>query len=175
LARPSWGITPKYARKLYISIALPRILYAADIWCLAERGARTRTSKIGPTKALDSITTIQRAGVLAITGGLRTSATDALNVHAHLVPAALTVRKWCHCALTRLTTLPKEHPLYKIIKHKRTGKIKKHQGPIHQLIRWFKPDVINTKKIPTAARNPSKIGKIPVRISITDSREELII
>jgi hypothetical protein len=36
LARPSWGITPKYTRKLYISVALPRILYAADVWCLAE-------------------------------------------------------------------------------------------------------------------------------------------
>jgi ribonuclease HI len=99
---------------------------------------------------------------------------DALNAHAHLLPTALMVRKWCHRALTRLTTLPKEHPLYKIIKHRRTGKIKKHQGPIHQLIRWFKPDVINTEKIPPTARNPSKIGKIPVRISIADSREESI-
>jgi len=42
------------------------------------------------------------------------------------------------------------------------------------LTRWFKPDIINTKKIPTMARNPSKIGKIPIRISITDSREESI-
>ena len=150
---------------------MPRILYAADIWCLAERGARTRTSKIGPTKALDNIATIQRAGTLAITGGLRTSATDALNAHAHLLPAALMVRKWCHCTLTRLATLPKEHPLYKIIKHRRTRKIKKHRGPIHQLTRWFKLDVINTEKIPTVARNPSKIGKIPIRISIADSRE----
>ena len=35
IARPAWGITPKYARRLYISIALPRILYAADVWCVA--------------------------------------------------------------------------------------------------------------------------------------------
>jgi hypothetical protein len=35
IARPSWGITPKYARRLYISVALPRILYAADVWCVA--------------------------------------------------------------------------------------------------------------------------------------------
>jgi hypothetical protein len=126
LARPSWGITPKYARKLYISVALLQILYAADIWCLVEQGARTRMSKIGPTKALDNIATIQRAGTLAITGGLRTSAMDALNAHAHLLPTALMVRKWCHRALTRLATLPKEHPLYKIIKHRGTGKIKKH-------------------------------------------------
>ena len=29
---PSWGLTPKYARRLYISIAIPRTLYAVDIW-----------------------------------------------------------------------------------------------------------------------------------------------
>ena len=115
LARPSWGITPKYARRLFISIALPQILYTADVWCLAERGERSRTSKIGPTKALDSIVTIQRASALAITGGLRMSATDSLNTHAHLLPTMLTVRKWCHHALTRIAMLPKEHPLHKII------------------------------------------------------------
>jgi hypothetical protein len=58
LARPTWGITPKYARRLYISVALPHILYAADIWCLAKQGARTRVSRIGPVKALDQIITI---------------------------------------------------------------------------------------------------------------------
>jgi hypothetical protein len=96
LARPTWGITPKYARRLYISMALPHILYAVDVWCLSERGAWTRVSRIGPAKALNQIITIQRAGVLAIIGSLRTSATDTLNAHAHLLPAELTVRKWCH-------------------------------------------------------------------------------
>src|SRR5258708_23428351 len=32
-ARPSWGITPKYARRLFNSVALPKILYGIDIWC----------------------------------------------------------------------------------------------------------------------------------------------
>src|SRR6266436_3292925 len=38
--RPSWGITPKYARRLYISVALLRILYGADIWCGPVHTAR---------------------------------------------------------------------------------------------------------------------------------------
>ena len=111
---------------------------------------------------------------MAITGGLRTSATDSLNAHAHLIPAALTVRKWCHRALTRIATLPKEHPLHKIIKNCRTSKVKWHRGPLHHLARWFKPDATKTEKIPTAARDPTKIGKIPLKISIADSREESI-
>ena len=174
LAGPSWGITPKYARRLYISVALPRILYAADIWCVAIHSKRMRTSKIGPVKVLDRVAMIQRVGALAITGGLRTSAMDALNMHAHLLPLAPLVRKWCHQALTRLAALPKEHLLYKIVNNRRTPKIKKHKGPLHHLIKWFKPDTISTEKIPTMARDPSKISTIPLKISITDSREDSI-
>ena len=131
-------------------------------------------SRIGPAKALDQIITIQRAGVLAIIGGLRTLAIDSLNAHAHLLPAKLMVRKWCHQALTRIPMLPKEHPLHKIIKSRRTSKVKRYKGLLHHLVRWFKPDALKTEKIPTAARDLTKIGKIPIQISITDSREDSI-
>jgi hypothetical protein len=87
-------------------------------------------SRIGPAKALNQIVTIQRVRVLAITGGLRTSATDALNAHAHLLPTELMVRKWCHRALTRIAMLPKEHPLHKIIRNRRMSKVKRHKGPL---------------------------------------------
>ena len=33
MTRPSWGITPRYMHHLYIGVALPRILYRADVWC----------------------------------------------------------------------------------------------------------------------------------------------
>jgi hypothetical protein len=33
LTRPLWGLTPKGARKLYTSVALPRVLYGIDVWC----------------------------------------------------------------------------------------------------------------------------------------------
>ena len=100
--------------------------------------------------------------MLAIIGGLRTLATDSLNTHAHLLPAKLMVRKWCHRVLTRIPMLPKEHPLHKIIKSRRTSKVKRYKGLLHYLVRWFKPDALKTEKIPTAARDPTKIGKIPI-------------
>ena len=31
-AAPSWGIMPKYACKLYISVAILKMLYAVDVW-----------------------------------------------------------------------------------------------------------------------------------------------
>jgi len=171
IARPTWGITPKYVRRLYISVALPRVLYAADVWCVAIRNERTRASKLGPVKALDHIATIQRAGALAITGGLRTSATDSLNAHAHLLLAALLVRKWCHHALTRMATLPKEHLLHKHLNQCRMSKTKRHKGPIHHLLKWFKLDINAIEKIPATAWDPLKIGKAPFKLSIANSRE----
>jgi hypothetical protein len=176
IARPTWGITPKYTRHLYISVALPRILYAADVWCVTTqgRGAGAGAGMLGPAKAIKQLTSIQRAGALAITGGLRTTATDALNAHANLLPAALTVRKWCHLAMTRMATLPEGHPLYKPIKRKSTGKTKRHKSPIHYLARWFKMDVNKVEKIPAAAQHPLKTGKLPFKLSIAESREDLI-
>ena len=32
VAAPSWGIPPKYARRMYIAVALPNILYTVDVW-----------------------------------------------------------------------------------------------------------------------------------------------
>ena len=32
LAKPTWGLTPGNARRLYISIAIPQILYAINVW-----------------------------------------------------------------------------------------------------------------------------------------------
>src|SRR6266851_5032178 len=54
------------------------------------------------------------------------------------------------------------------------ARTRKHKGPLHHLLKWFKPDANSTEKIPTMARDPSRIGKIPLKISITESREELI-
>src|SRR5216684_30425 len=40
--------------------------------------------------------------------------------------------------------LPKEHPLHKIIRNHRTSKVKRHRGPLHHLVRWFKLDALKT-------------------------------
>jgi ribonuclease HI len=174
IVRPSWGITPKYARRLYISVALSRILYAADMWCVVACEERTEKSTIGPARTTSQMASIQRAGALAITGGLRTSPLDALNVHAHLLPVTTLVNKWCHGALTRMAALPEEHPLHKIMKSRRIGKTKKHKGPLHHLVKWFKIDINAMEKTPTVVRDPLKTGKLPFNISIAENREDSI-
>jgi hypothetical protein len=74
LTRSTWGLTPKYTKCLYISVVIPRILYAADVWCVTSHNKGLRVSKLGPAKELDQVITIQRADTLAIIGRLRTSA-----------------------------------------------------------------------------------------------------
>jgi len=129
---------------------------------------------MGPAKTTSQMVSIQRAGALAITGGLRTSPTDALNVHTHLLPVSMLVNKWCHGALTRMAALPEEHPLYKIMKSRRLGKTKRHKGPLHHLTKWFKININTVEKTPTVVRNPSKAGELPFELSIAESREDSI-
>ena len=175
LTRPSWGITPKYAKQLYISVALPRILYAADVWCTPTSCEHPGPKALGSAKVTKQISSVQRAGALAITGGLRSSPTDALDASAFLLPTPSTISKWCHRAYTRLAMLPKEHPLFKTVNWKVTSTTKRHRGPIHNLARTYNVATKEIEKIPTAARDPSKLGKLPFSISIPVDKDASVL
>jgi len=172
LARPTWGLTPENARRLYISIAIPRIIYVIDVWC-APPYANSKCQR-GTVKIIGKVATIQRAGALAVTGSLRSSATDALDAMAYFLLAPLLVDKACHRAMLHLATLPKEHPLHRIVNSKTTGKIKRHKSPMSSLLAAYKVDLKKVVKIPTAARDPTLQGKLPFDISIAESREDSI-
>jgi ribonuclease HI len=89
-----------------------------------------------------------------------------------LLPAALTVNKWCHQALVRMVTLPGEHPLSKLVKRKDVGKLKKHKGPIHHLAKCYKLDARAFEKLPVAMRDPSRTGELPFNTRIAASKED---
>jgi len=43
---PSWGLTPKYARRMFVSMAIPKILYAGiNLWNLWSRTGKVRTER----------------------------------------------------------------------------------------------------------------------------------
>ena len=73
---------PNYAKWLYTSVALPRVLYAVDIWCTPTNSKHVGPKTVGSAKAVKQITSVQRAGALAVTGSLHISAMDALNASA---------------------------------------------------------------------------------------------
>lgn len=175
IARPSWGITPKYARRLYISVALPRILYGAEIWCGPPPNTRAQKQKTGSAKVIQQLATIQRSGAIAITGALRTSPTETLNACAFLLPAMLLVENWCHRAATRLATIPPDHPLHRPVSRSKSRYIARHRSPLHILFAHFKYDPKLVEKLPTKPRNPAQIGQLPFVVSIPTSKEASVL
>ena len=175
LTRPSWGVTPKYARHLYIGVALPRVLYGADVWCGPSIDPKFDSSAIASARVINQLTKIQHSGAVAITGALRTSPTDTLDVCAFLLPCLLTVEKWCHRAAVRLSSLPPEHPLYKPVKSIKSRKVRRHKSPLHLIFRSTTFDPKRIEKIPAKPRNPAHIGKLPFKVSIASSKEASIL
>ena len=108
------------------------MLYTIDIWCTPPHGAETGPSAVGSAAAVRQLAKVQRAGTMAITGGLRTSPRDALDACACTIPAKQLAEKWCHSVAVRLSTLPPARPLYKMVKVKRQPVYQKAQGPATQ-------------------------------------------
>ena len=108
---------------------------------------------------------------MAITGGLCTSPTDALNASAFLLPASLMIKKWCIRAFVRMATLTIDHPLFKPVNWKRTRATKRHCGPLHTLSNLTNTDMRKMEKIPTFSWNPSSLGELPFSISIPTNKE----
>jgi len=173
LTRPTWGITPKFAKQLFTSVALPRVLYAVDLWCTPVNNKYDGPKMVGSARAIKQFTSVQRAGVLAIMGRLRTSPTDTLNASAFLLPASLTIKKWCFRAMVRMATLPRDHPLHKPVNWKRTCSTKRHRGPLQVLANTLSMDAKKMEKIPSTGWNPSKTGELPFRIRIPVDKEAL--
>lgn len=171
IARPSWGITPKYARRLYIGVALPRILYGTDVWCGPPPSSTGETRNTGSAALLKQLVSIQHIGAIAITGALRTSPTDTLNACTFLFPTLLLVERWCHCAAIWLATLPPEHPLFNPVRHSMSRYTKHHRTPLHNLFAHSNFDPKSVEKIPTKLRNPAHIGKLLFSISIPTTKE----
>ena len=133
---------------MFISVALPRILYVADIWGIPKPINKTATNKRSTCMAVSKLASTQRAGVLAVTGGLQTTPNDVLDIHAHLLPTHLEIDKICHRAATRIATLPPAHPLYKPVRNRATRRTRRHKSPLHQLMQNYatKPQDVETIK-----------------------------
>ena len=171
VARPSWGLTPRAASRLYIGVALPRILYSLDIWCYTPQAAKTGRKPPKPI-AYRKLASVQREGALAITGGFRTSPLDALNAHAALLPMHLRIGKVKYRMAVRMASLPPAHPLHKHLRAAFRRRVRRHKGPLHSVAKSLQldPDAIET--IPVAKVNPAHRGDLPFQISIAQTKEQ---
>jgi len=115
IAKQAWGVMPKYARWLYISIALSRALYTVELWCIPTQsiveGNHPGPKAMGSAKVTRQLTMLQHVATMVITGGLHTSPTEVLDTCAYLLPTLMNIDKWCYRAFIRMTMLPKDHLL----------------------------------------------------------------
>ena len=87
LARTSTGISAKGMRQLYISIAIPKMTYAAEVWfTLPHKANELSKKRHGSVKFVTKLLAAQRRAVITMLGAMRTTAGDVLNAHAYLPP-----------------------------------------------------------------------------------------
>ncbi|KAF8424398.1 hypothetical protein L210DRAFT_3359087, partial [Boletus edulis BED1] len=95
MSRTSRGIRSRMMKRLYEAVAIPKMLYAIDIWGtdLLKRGRGKKEKGWGARGFAKQIDKVQRLATLLITGGMRSTATDTLFAHSDLPPTLILVRK----------------------------------------------------------------------------------
>ena len=156
-----------------MGVALPRILYGIEVWHPPQQKSR-RGVKPPTCAATRKLTTVQREGALAITGGFRTSPTDSLNAHAALLLMHMRIERIKFAKVTCLASLPPVHPLQKQMQTAARRRVRRHRSPLHELANILQRDPGSIEEIPVVHANPALRQTIPVKVSIPADKEESI-
>jgi len=89
LTKPSTGVRLKLMRQLYLAVGVPKMTYALDVWYTPPHKGIGKKRNSGSVTALRQMSKIQRIATIAITGALRSTATDTLDAHANIPPTAV--------------------------------------------------------------------------------------
>lgn len=170
VARMSRGVEGKLCRQLYLGVGIPSMLYAAEVWCepsVAEKGGRMTLGARGMVNKLEKV---QRMALLQVTGALRTTPTDLLEIHAEIPPINMKIREMCQRAALRLATLPKTHPLYFPVRQAYTFFVRRHKSPMHFVMRCLERHPREIEEVHPIRRHPTQGTTIKTRID--HSKEE---
>ena len=159
LTKHSTGIPAKLMRRLYLSVAVPKMMYGLDIWYTPPYQEEGKRRKTGSVKALKEFTKIQRIATLAITGALRTTPNELLDAHAGVLPIDLLLRKVCYRALMRISSLPETNPASLLAVQYYIAPVSKHKTSVQHLINIFKFNPLKTETIPPKTEPPTTIRK----------------
>ena len=143
LTKPSTGVGAKLMRQLYLAVALPKIVYGIEVWYTPPSKPEGYSRNTGSVQALRNLKKIQRMATLAITGTLRTSPNDYVDLHARTFPMELALLRACHAAMVRSLTLPDTNPIHQIVRKAKQNPPTKHLSPIDKLLAQF--SLHNTK------------------------------
>ncbi|OJA12400.1 hypothetical protein AZE42_10041 [Rhizopogon vesiculosus] len=96
LTTMSKGIPLCLMRQLYQAMAVPKMLYAADLWFTPAFRDGSDIPQHGSLGVVRRLTSVQRIAAISMTGVMRSSATDTLEAHANLLPISLHLQNICH-------------------------------------------------------------------------------
>ena len=157
IAKMARGTKGRFIKRLYYTVGLAKMLYAADVWCtspLERSNTKSRTSAF-----ITKMERVQRQVALRITGALRTTPSNLLLPHAGLIPLQLQIRKICQNLALRIATLPAHHPLFRTANKAAKKVPKRHPSPL-QIILCLLPahpskmETIDTLRKPLEWRQP---------------------
>ena len=83
-------------RQLFNAVAVPKMAYAADVWYTPVSKRQGKLQLSGSVGITGKLASLQRMATLAITGALRSTTTDVLDLHADVLPVELLLNKIWH-------------------------------------------------------------------------------
>jgi ribonuclease HI len=172
LTKPFSGMSASFMRRLYITVAIPKMTYGLDVWYTPPNKQAGKKRNSGSVKALRELGKLQRMATLAINGALRTSPTDLLDAHAGLLPVDLLLKKICFRSLVRMSSLPYSNPVSRLVGDCHWKPARVHRSNIQQLMECFHFDPTNFVEIPAVSRPPG--FQLPMDVLIADSKEEAV-
>ena len=173
LSRTAHGIPTRLICQLYHAIAVPKMLYAASVWIKPLFSGDSNTPLRGSQGVTRKMTQAQRMAALVITGAMKTSPTDSLEIHANLLPMPLLLQHLLHNAALHLASRLQSHPLHALVKRVAKHNVKCHKTALHHLFHSLR---INLEKIETISPHPiHPTSPTPFVTDIANSKEEAIV
>jgi ribonuclease HI len=175
LSKVARGMHGTFARKLYYSVAIPSMLYAADVWCPQTQNTSGSRKKNGMKAAIRKMETIQRKAALKSTGALRTTPSDLLFIHANMLPLRSLIKLICQRSALRIASLPKQHPLYATARKAMGRRLKRHTSALYDILHQAKIRNNPIESIDTISKPPTWRNKVKVVLAKTREEAEQLI
>ena len=168
------GIHAKYFRQLYISTAIPCILYAANIFLTPQRnvGKCSNGDTLYQQVIINELATIHRRVAILIMGALSPTTTDAVLTLANLPPFHVLVDRIRHNTALHLAMLPPPHPLHKLVANVASRLVKRHPTPLHDLMHRYNIKPGHMEKIHAVQYHTN--WKLNLTMTIIPDKEEAI-
>ena len=142
-------------RHLYRAVGIPKLTYALEDWYDPPTKVPGKRNTAGSVAALKIMARVQRLASIAITGAIKSTATDVLDAHTDLLPMETLLKSICKRSYIRLCTLPASHPLSPLVTNGYRHRNRTcHPYPIQALAKTFNINPSTVEKIGINKRLP---------------------